>query len=100
MESRPGFLDEEELVHWITEQADRSGKPIPEELVRRVLELELEFEVLVGNAIRLDRPSEDLSILCIGDNVDIIQKNPICRLCVLALGTVPPQGDGSAQRPQ
>lgn len=99
MRSAPGFVDAEEDIRWIVEQARRVGRPISFDVVGTILQLELEFELLVGNAIRLDRLSEDPSILCTGDNLHAIRKNPVCRLCILESGITLPQEDEAGQTP-
>lgn len=100
MRSGPGFVDAEEQIRWIAEEAERLGKPIPIDVVTTVLQLEIDFELLIGSAIRLDRSSEDASSLCIGDSLDSIWKNPLCRLCILESAMTPPQEDERGPTPE
>jgi len=99
MRSGPGFVDAEERIRWIAEEAERLGKPIPIDVVRAVLQLAIEFELLIGNAIVLDRSSEDASTPRIGDILDAILKNPLCRLCVLESAMTPPQEEERGPTP-
>jgi len=94
VESESGWVDAEDEIHWIVERSKRLGEPLSTEVVRRVLQLQTAFALLTGDAVIVTRPCGDPAIICVEDEGDAVWEHPICRLCLLALGKTPPQGNG------
>lgn len=99
MKSQRGYIDEQEEIRWILEEAERRGEPLTEDVVKRVLLLQSAFEVKIGNAVIVTRPCGDPAIICLGEKSEDMGDNPICALCMLALGMTPPEGWEPGQTP-
>lgn len=95
MESGPGYIDMGEEITWIAAESRKLGEPIPVDVVRKVLCLEVEFQLLTGNAAIDDPQSDEPSILCAGDEGDAIREDSICPWCMSESGTTPPDEGGS-----
>lgn len=99
MKSQRGYIDQEEEIKWIVERSKKQGEPVTKHVVKRVLLLQQAFELEIGNAVIVTRPCGDPAIICLGDDSKEIWESPICRLCMLASGMTPPEGEGPAQAP-
>jgi len=63
--------------------------PLPVDVVRKVLCLEVEFQVLTGNAGIEDPNCDDRSILCASDEIDGNGEDLLCPWCMLGLESTP-----------
>ena len=100
MKSQRGHIDEQEEIRWILEEAERRGEPLTEDVVKRVLLLQTAFELKIGNAVVVARPCGEPAIICLGDDSEDMWENPVCALCMLAVGMTPPEGFEPAQTPR
>lgn len=89
MQSRPGFIDIGEEIAWIATRSRKLGEPIPVDVVRKVLCLEVEFQVLTGNAAIEDPNCDHQSILCAGDDIAGNGEDLLCPSCMLGLQSTP-----------
>lgn len=100
MKPQRGSIDEEEEIRWIVERSKKLGEPLGEDLVKRVLLLQQAFELEIGNAVIVTRPCGEPAIICMGQDTEDMWENPVCALCMLAVGMPPPHGDGAGQTPE
>lgn len=100
MKSQRGYIDEQEEISWILEEAERRGEPLTEDVVKRILLLQTAFELKIGNAVIVTRPCGEPAIICLGEAGKDMWENPVCALCMLAVAMTPPEGFEPGQTPE